>query len=102
MPYSTKLPEGNRTAFSPTVTLGWNLAKEDFMGNSIFDNLMLTASVGIINQDLDITTSDNEDGYFLYQPVVQPGGWYSWGDNGGLSATEFQRGDGLCHDFREA
>ena len=29
---------------------------------------MLTASVGIINQDLDITTSDNEDGYFLYQP----------------------------------
>ena len=75
MPYSTKLPEGNRTAFSPTVTLGWNLAKEDFMGNSIFDNLMLTASVGIINQDLDITTSDNEDGYFLYQPVVQPGGW---------------------------
>lgn len=35
MPYSTKLPEGNRTVFSPTVTLGWNLAKEDFMGNSI-------------------------------------------------------------------
>ena len=99
MPYSTKLPEGNRTAFSPTVTLGWNLAKEDFMGNSIFDNLMLTASVGIINQDLDITTSDNEDGYFLYQPVVQPGGWYSWGDNGGLSATEFQRGDGSAMTF---
>lgn len=99
MPYSTKLPEGNRTAFSPTVTLGWNLAKEDFMGNSIFDNLMLTASAGIINQDLDITTSDNEDGYFLYQPVVQPGGWYSWGDNGGLSATEFQRGDGSAMTF---
>lgn len=69
------------------------------MGNSIFDNLMLTASVGIINQDLDITTSDNEDGYFLYQPVVQPGGWYSWGDNGGLSATEFQRGDGSAMTF---
>ena len=60
MPYSTKLPTGNRVAFSPTVTLGWNLANEKFLENSIFDNLMLTASVGIINQDLDITASDNE------------------------------------------
>lgn len=34
MPYSAKLPEGKRVAFSPTVTLGWNLAKEKFMENS--------------------------------------------------------------------
>lgn len=93
MPYSTKLPEGKRIAYSPTVTLGWNLAKESFMENSIFDDLMLTASAGIINQDLDITASDNEDGYYLYKAVVQSGGWYSWGDNGGLAATEFQRGN---------
>ena len=93
MPYSTKLPTGNRVAFSPTVTLGWNLANEKFLENSIFDNLMLTASVGIINQDLDITASDNEDGYYLYKTVVQKGGWYSWGDNGGLAVTEFQRGN---------
>lgn len=95
MPYSAKLPEGKRTAFSPTVTLGWNLAKEEFLENSIFDDLMLTASAGIINQDLDIKTDDNEDGYFLYKAVMQSGGWYSWGDNGGLAATEFQRGDNL-------
>lgn len=97
MPYSTKLPEGKRTAFSPTVTLGWNLAKEPFMENSIFDDLMVTASAGIINQDLDITDpdSDNEDGYYLYKAVIQSGGWYSWGDNGGLAGTEFQRGDNL-------
>ena len=93
MPYSTKLPEGNRFAFSPTLTLGWNLAKESFMENSIFDDLMLTASAGIINQDLDITSSENVDGYYLYKAVIQSGGWYSWGDNGGLAATEFQRGD---------
>lgn len=93
MPYSTKLPEGKRTAFSPTVTLGWNLAKEAFLENSVLDDLMLTASAGIINQDLDITTDDNEDGYFLYKAVMQSGGWYSWGDAGGLAATEFQRGD---------
>lgn len=93
MPYSTKLPEGNRFAFSPTLTLGWNLAKESFMENSIFDDLMLTASAGIINQDLDITSSENVDGYYLYKAVIQSGGWYSWGDNGDLAATEFQRGD---------
>lgn len=93
MPYSTKLPEGNRFAFSPTLTLGWNLAKESFMENSIFDDLMLTASAGIINQDLDITSSENVDGYYLYKAVIQSGSWYSWGDNGGLAATEFQRGD---------
>lgn len=93
MPYSTKLPEGNRFAFSPTLTLGWNLAKESFMENSIFDDLMLTASAGIINQDLDITSSENVDGYYLYKAVIQSGGWYSWGDNGSLAATEFQRGD---------
>lgn len=92
-PYSTKLPEGKRAAFSPTATLGWNLAKESFMENSIFDDLMITTSAGIINQDLDITTSDNEEGYYLYKAVIQSGGWYAWGDNGGLAATEFQRGD---------
>lgn len=93
MPYSAKLPDNKRVAFSPTVTVGWNIAKEKFMENSVFDDLMLTASAGIINQDLDITTSDNEDGYYLYKAVLQTGGWYSWGDNGGLGATEFQRGD---------
>lgn len=93
MPYSAKLPDSKRIAFSPTVTVGWNIAKEKFMENSVFDDLMLTASAGIINQDLDITTNDNEDGYYLYKAVLQTGGWYSWGDNGGLGATEFQRGD---------
>lgn len=93
MPYSAKLPDSKRVAFSPTVTVGWNIAKEKFMENSVFDDLVLTASAGIINQDLDITTSDNEDGYYLYKAVLQTGGWYSWGDNGGLGATEFQRGD---------
>lgn len=95
LPYSTKLPEGKRSKFSPTATLGWNIAREDLLKSSIFDDLMLSASAGIINQDIDLTTSDNEDGYYLWKPVVQQGGWYSWGDNGGLSATEFQRGENL-------
>jgi len=90
MPYSTKLPEGNRTGISPTLTLGWRLTN-DILKDTFVDDLMLNASAGIVAQDLDITASDNEDGYYLYKMVMQPGGWYAWGDNGGLSATEFQR-----------
>ena len=94
MPYSTKMPEGKRTGFSPSVTLGWRPTR-DVLKDSFFDDLLLHTSFSIINQDIDITTSDNEDGYYLYKSVMQSGGWYSWADNGGTSATEFQRGDNL-------
>lgn len=92
MPYSTKLPEGNRSAISPVLTLGWR-PTTTILKDTFVDDLMLTASIGTINQDLDITADENEDGYYLYKSVMQQGGWYSWGDNGGMSATEFQRGD---------
>ena len=92
MPYSTKLPEGNRSAISPVLTLGWR-PTTTILKDTFVDDLMLTASIGTINQDLDITADENEDGYYLYKSVMQQGGWYSGGDNGGMSATEFQRGD---------
>ena len=93
LPYSAKLPSGNRLGFSPTVTFGWRPVKEDFFKGSAFDDLMFTVSGGIISQDLDIKTDDNEMGYFLYKSILQRGGWYSWADLGGEAATEFQRGD---------
>lgn len=93
LPYSAKLPEGNRLGFSPTLTLGWRPVKEDFFGNTAFDDLMLTVSGGIISQDLDIATDDNPMGYYLYKSILQRGGWYSWADLGGEAATEFQRGE---------
>jgi len=93
LPYSAKLPEGNRLGFSPTITLGWRPVKEDFFGDTAFDDLMLTVSGGIINQDMDIATDDNPMGYYLYKSILQRGGWYSWADLGGEAATEFQRGE---------
>jgi TonB-linked SusC/RagA family outer membrane protein len=94
LPYSTKLPEGNRLGFSPTVTLGWRPVKENFFENSAFDDLMLTVSGGIINQDMDIVDPDDPaNEYYLYKTVLQRGGWYSWADLGGEAATEFQRGN---------
>lgn len=99
VPYSAKLPEGNRAGFSPTVTLGWRPTKEAFWSdNSIFDDLMLTASAGIIMQDIDITDGSGND-YYLYKMILQSGDWYSWGDLGGLAATEFQRGDNMDMTF---
>ena len=89
MPYSTKLPEGNRSAISPVLTLGWR-PTTTILKDTFVDDLMLTASVGSICQDLDIMDNSN-DGYYLYKMVMQQGGWYSWGDNGGMAATEFQR-----------
>lgn len=93
LPYSAKLPESKRLGFSPTLTLGWRPVKEDFFDNTAFDDLMLTASAGIISQDMDIRTDDNEMGYYLYKSILQRGGWFSWADLGGEAATEFQRGD---------
>lgn len=93
LPYSAKLPEGNRLAFSPTVTLGWRPVKEDFFGDTAFDDLLLTVSGGIINQDMDIMTDGNEMGYYLYKQVLVREGWYSWADLGGEAATGYQRGE---------
>ena len=94
MPHSAKFPEKNRKAFSPTGTLGWRLTKESFLNESnVFDDLMLTVSGGIINSDLDITADDNQMGYFLYKGILQPGGWWSWGDLGGEAATELKQGE---------
>jgi len=94
LPYSAKLPEGKRMAFSPVGTLGWRLTKENFLSEqTFFDDLVLNASYGIINQDIDIRTSSTDMGYYLYKGVLQTGGWWSWGDLQGESATEFQRGE---------
>jgi TonB-linked SusC/RagA family outer membrane protein len=73
---STKLPEGNRTAFSPTVGLGWLISSENFMaGLTGVDHLKLSASAGIINSDLDIPD------YYLYENIYASQAWFSWSDD---------------------
>jgi len=73
---STKLPEGNRTAFSPTISLGWLLSDEDFLkGSKSVNHLKLSASAGIINTDIDIND------YFLYENSYSSQAWYSWDDD---------------------
>lgn len=81
--HSAKLPEGNRQAFSPSVTLGWRLSKEKFMENVDFvDDLRITASYANLHQDLDITSYylykgsfSKTDGYYVQWRDGTAGGW---------------------------
>lgn len=88
MVHSAKLPEGNRTAFSPTMSLGWRLSNEPFMrGLRGVDDLRLTASAGVLHTDLDIAS------YYMYQGVYTTlGSWFGWKDGTGVQATESRRG----------
>jgi hypothetical protein len=100
VPWSAKLPEAKRAGFSPTLTLGWRLTGESFLENSsTFDDLVLSLSGGIIDQDMDISVSDDTMGYNLYQRVLRRGGWWTWADNSGEEATEYNRGDNPYLDY---
>ena len=87
--HSAKLPEGNRNAISPSVTLGWRLTSEDFMKDMDWlDDLRLTAGYTVLNQDLDIAE------YFMYQDILTATGtWWGWSDaNNSIQTSDSQRG----------
>ena len=94
--HSAKLPEGNRNAFSPSVTLGWRLSKEKFMESVGFvDDLKITASYAKLHQDLDISDYYMYKGYFS-----DKGGWLQWyGGTVGGNTTGSKRGDNPNLDF---
>lgn len=85
-PWSAKLPEGNRAGFSPSVTLGWNLARENFMEDSPFNDLVLSASYSDIVTDLGI------DEYYMYLGAYQSGGWWDWNGLSGHAGVQSKRG----------
>ena len=77
--HSAKLAPGHRQAFSPSVTLGWKMGNESFMDGSDFDDLTVSFSGSILNQDIDIA------GYYLYAPIWKTDNYgYEWND-GNLS-----------------
>lgn len=90
--HSSKLPEGGRDAFSPSVTLGWRLSNENFFKNNVsfVDNLKLTASYASLNQDIDISQH-----YMYLEYYSNKAGWYQWRDNvaGGNTSASVQGGN---------
>ena len=82
--HSAKLAEGNRNAFSPSVTLGWKLIEN----TSSVDELMLSGSASILNTDLDIAE------YYMYQATYTQGSgaWWGWYDGAVERSTNSKRG----------
>ena len=87
--HSAKLPEGNRNAISPSLTLGWRLTSEEFMKDvNWLDDLRLTAGYTVLNQDLDIAE------YYMYKEIfTSTGTWWGWSDaNNSIQTSDSQRG----------
>lgn len=94
---SNQLPEGNRGAFSPTLSLGWVISKEGFMSDSkSVDYLKLKASAGVVNSDMSLA------GFYYYDNVYNVSSGYAWSDgtysnmgitsqNGANSALGFEK-----------
>lgn len=78
--HSAKLAEGHRNAFSPSLSLAWNIANEDFLKDSrVVDDLQIGLSGSILHQDIDIAN------YYMYlQSFDQATGDY-WGWHEGVS-----------------
>ncbi|WDF66032.1 SusC/RagA family TonB-linked outer membrane protein [Flavobacterium sp. KACC 22763] len=96
--HSAKFAEGNRGAFSPTMSVGWKLSEEEFMKSvSAIDYLKLTASGGVLNTDLDVNS------YYLYQSIYTQtdGAWFSWRDGALNRSTDSRRGENLDLTFAQ-
>lgn len=96
--HSAKLPEGNRNAFSPSVTLAWRISNEDFFKENVswINDLKLSASYAKLHQDLDIESYYMYKGYFSKTDGYYP----QWHDGiaGGWTPTS-KRGDNMDLDF---
>lgn len=70
---SIKLPEGNRTAFSPSLGLAWVVSSEKFMSSASFINYLKFRVTG------GITNSENGiGGYYFYDNSYAAGTKYNW------------------------
>lgn len=94
--YSAKLPASNRGAFSPTLSLGWRISEENFLKDShVLDNLKITASAGILNTDLDISSYFLYQGYYTYNDAA----WHSWKDGQLVHSFDRRRGNNFDMTF---
>ncbi|MFV0587764.1 SusC/RagA family TonB-linked outer membrane protein [Bacteroides reticulotermitis] len=87
--HSAKLAPGHRQAFSPSLTLGWRMSKENFLANSsVVDDLMLSVSGSVLHTDLGI------DNYYMYEGIYNQsnGAWWGWRESVSLHSTNSTQG----------
>ena len=100
--HSARLPKGRRQAISPSFTLGWNIAKENFMKGSFVDDLMLSASYSNLNEDIDIyLLKDGGEEYFYNYVALwaTTGSGFSWNEGSTTDRTFSQNGANPALDF---
>ena len=96
--HSAQLAPGHREALSPSLSLGWRLKNESFLKNSkVVDDMMISVSGSIINEDIDIANGDNR--YYLYQSIWTSDYGYGWYDGSGDKYTYSKRGENKDLDF---
>ena len=99
--HSARLPKGHREALSPSFTIGWNLARENFMKDSFVDDLLISASYSNLNEDIDIYMGDsNTKYYYLYDALWSTAGsGFSWNEGVSTDRTFSTAGSNPSLDF---
>ena len=89
--HSAQLAPGHREALSPSLTLGWRLKNENFLkDNDVVDDMMLSVSGSVINQDIDLARGDVR--YYLYEGIWSSDYGYGWYDGSSDKYTYSKRG----------
>jgi TonB-linked SusC/RagA family outer membrane protein len=87
--HSAKLAEGNRSAISPSITVGWRVSNERFLENSsTVNDLVVSVSGSILQTDLDITEFNLSESNY----TQASGAWWGWRDGAAERSTNSLRG----------
>ena len=96
--HSARLPEGNREAISHSFTLGWNLAKENFLKGTFVDDLLLSGSYSNLSEDIDVYMGSKY--YYLYDALwATAGSGFSWNEGLTTNLTYSTTGSNPALDF---
>ena len=79
---SSKFHRDNRWGYFPSISFGWNVSKEEFMGDNTND-LKIRASYGI--------TGTKRNGQYAYQALMSGG--QNYGNVSGISVSSFGNKD---------
>lgn len=97
--HSARLPEGGREALSPSLTLGWNIAKESFLQDTFVDDLLISGSYSDLNEDADVYLDNND--FYIYNATwaSASGGNFSWNEGSSVNITYSKTGKNPVLDY---
>ena len=96
--HSARLKEGHREAISPSFTIGWNLAKENFMKDSFVDDLLISGSYSNLSEDIDVYMGEKY--FYLYDATwSNTGSGFSWNEGVSTNRTFSQSGSNPSLDY---